>query len=99
MEQYLPKPNMVILKFDQELVSFPLDETGLISSGTSFESDYDIEEHNIILALYDHIDYSSKELYRFSYVIDSVEQKTKTLYERNELQSFIKELIEYHLTN
>lgn len=96
----LENPNIVIVKIDDTLVSFPMAEDGTIFSGEGFESDYEMEDHNIILASFDVMTKESKELYRFSILNkDGQEEKAKVLYENGHLKNFVKHLIETQLGN
>ena len=84
------KPNMVIVKLNDSLVAFPLDDNGIISNGTAFESDYILEDYNIVFALYNEDQLSSQELYRFSYLKEEKEEPIIGLYEQGQLQEFVK---------
>lgn len=86
-------PNIIVVKFDDTLVSFPLSEDGTISTGKAFESDYEMEDYHIIFAEFDEETQSSTELYRFSFLDENQkEEKVKVLYENNQLADFIKHI-------
>lgn len=89
MEDVIINPNMVILKLEDNLVSFPLSEDGILANGTAFESSYEIESHHIIFSLYDIMDRSSKELQRFSYIVDGRERDMKEIFDQGKLQEYV----------
>ena len=93
-------PNLVIVKFNDTLVSFPLLEDGTISAGEAFESDYEMEEHHIIFASFDQETQTSIELHRFSFLDENQkEEKVKLLYDNNQLLEFIKHIVTKQLND
>lgn len=90
-------PNMVIVKFDDDLISFPMSEDGEILPGEAFESDYELEDYNLVFASYNVMEQTSTELYRFSFLDEGKEQKVKLLYEDGKLPDFVKYIVETHL--
>lgn len=95
------QPNMIIVKMDDVLVSFGLKDDELLYPGHAFESDYEIEEFEIIFALFDQDDSSSKELYRCTCINDSNKEKEniKVLYENGSLSSFVNYIVNNELGN
>lgn len=91
---YTIRPNMVIIRIDNNLVSFPLSEDGILSNGTAFESDYDIEDHHVVFVLYDIMERHSKELQRFSYIINGKEREVKQVFEQGQLQEYITYILD-----
>lgn len=88
-------PNIVIVKFDGKLVSFPMTNEGMINQGQEFESDYELEDHNIIFSFYDDDTQTSTEIRRFSYVDnDGNEKNVKDLYDSSKLQGFVKHIFD-----
>ena len=96
MEDVYINPNMVIVNLDNTLVGFPLSETGIVSNGTPFESSYNIENHQIVFAIYDLMNRESKELQRFSYIVDNKETDINSLYKQGQLQEFVSYILENH---
>lgn len=94
-------PNMIIVKMDTVLVSFELKADELLYPGRAFESDYIIEDYEIIFALFDNDDGSSKELYRFTCLNNSTKEKEniKVLYENGNLSNFVSYIVNNELGN
>jgi hypothetical protein len=89
-------PNMVIVKFNDSLISFPMAENGTLFSGEEFHSDYEMENYHVILARYDPFEHTSMELYRFSLLKNEngEEANVQDLYEAGLLQQFVTELMD-----
>lgn len=91
------RPNMVIVKLNNNLVSFPLSEDGVLSDGQEFESDYELEDYHIIFASYDEESRTSVELSRFAHLREDKETSIQVLYEIGELNDFVQYIIQNDL--
>jgi len=97
MTDPLPQPNIIIVKIDNKLVSFPLSADGIISDGQEFESDYELEDYQIIFSQYNDDTATSVELCRFAHLRDEKETSVKVLYEENELKNFVEYIVKNEL--
>lgn len=89
-------PNMIVVKIDNSLVQFPISSDGTLFNGESFQSDYDINEYQVVLASFDCISYSSIELRRYT-IFDKAgiyeEKLSEVIKNVESFQEIVKELV------
>lgn len=88
------KPNMVIVKIQDTLVSFPLAENGTIFDGDSFESTYNISDSEIVFSCFDEKTTSSIELVRYDIAIPNV--SITQIYLEGDFPELVLKLLENH---
>lgn len=90
------KPNLIIIKIDDSLHSFPITGNGTIMNPSMpFSSDYDIDECQIVFSNFDSKTNLSIEISRFSILKENQEpRKIFDVMQSGELQKIVNYLLE-----
>jgi len=89
------KPNMIIVRLEGQLHSFDIVDGEPIDPSTPFESDYDINECQVVVAHYDADKHISSELLRITVLHEDEETKVLDCMRRGEFRDIVLELLEH----